>query len=973
MFNSEVTSFPFHSPQRVGAGFADFVAAINTNLVAFATDSPENTSLSFGYPRALVNTTPSITKTITVSNLSASPMILNTGYSPRSDWGGAVFSVSPATLSLAANSSTTINVTLTLIATQSNLNVGGDPLFLITGKTILHEESGYVTLTPTSGSQTAIRVAVYAAPHLTSDITADNEVVISGDTGLSYVTLSGDGFDLGPDANDHLSLTSAYTLLATDPVETGFFWDADGSGGPDDPAEALTDYSYADIEYVGASLLVSGTTTFLDVGIKTHGEWNSPRDLFVEVYVDVNNDATDDYVWFYGSAASDSFSVSFQSLLEASASSFGSTLNYAAGASVDSMLLKNNVMSIPVRVKSPSFNNVNRPNYVSGPIGITVVTYQRDSDFSFPIDVVQGSYTPDILFTPTFLRNLYPALDGEVIPFTYNVTGLSPLPEIMTIHHQNNNAASRVQITSLAQITGSSFTLSSPANGTVFRDASDASAATWSELVGASSYTFTLTQTSVNTGIGMDASGDQTIVTGTAIADSDQITCAASVCTINLSAFALEDGIYSWSVTAGEAPNLVEASNNAYTFTVETNDYSLAITQSSGTTAVVEGGATDTLSIMLNSVPMADVTVTLSGGTQVTVAPSPLTFNSLNWDTPQVVTVTAVNDLVGEASPHAGAVSYTIASADTDYSALIVADTAVSITDNDTAGVTIVQSDGTTLVVEAGATDSYTVVLTSEPTADVTVTLSGGTQVTVAPSPLTFTSLNWNTAQTVTVTAVDDSVVEGIHAGAVSSVVTSTDLNYNAMVVADVAVSITDGLSSNLILNGGFETAGITPKKALDWIGTGVRKILPLTAPQAGLAYMRVPDNKQVKQTLTVTNQPALAFFVAGDVLDLDFFVKNGKRKLANITVTYADATIEKCVILPVINTPPAKDWEAEGLTCDLNGPVTQIVVRLKHSGGPQIVATSYDSVTLVVQSPGRVIDDSLPLPAAPDGFRGNE
>jgi len=220
---------------------------------------------------------------------------------------------------------------------------------------------------------------------------------------------------------------------------------------------------------------------------------------------------------------------------------------------------------------------------------------------------------------------------------------------------------------------------------------------------------------------------------------------------------------------------------------------------------------------------------------------------------------------------------------------------------------------------------------------------------------------------------VDDSVVEGIHAGAVSSVVTSTDLNYNAMVVADVAVSITDGLSSNLILNGGFETAGITPKKALDWTGTGVRKILPLTAPQAGLAYMRVPDNKQVKQTLTVTNQPALAFFVAGDVLDLDFFVKNGKRKLANITVTYADATIEKCVILPVINTPPAKDWEAEGLTCDLNGPVTQIVVQLKHSGGPQIVATSYDSVTLVVQSPGRVIDDSLPLPAAPDGFRGNE
>ena len=56
--------------------------------------------------------------------------------------------------------------------------------------------------------------------------------------------------------------------------------------------------------------------------------------------------------------------------------------------------------------------------------------------------------------------------------------------------------------------------------------------------------------------------------------------------------------------------------------------------------------------------------------------------------------------------------------------------------------------------------DSYTVVLATQPTADVTVTVAGhaGTVVILAPDPpaLTFTAQNWDTAQTVTVTAVDD-------------------------------------------------------------------------------------------------------------------------------------------------------------------------------------------------------------------------
>ena len=53
---------------------------------------------------------------------------------------------------------------------------------------------------------------------------------------------------------------------------------------------------------------------------------------------------------------------------------------------------------------------------------------------------------------------------------------------------------------------------------------------------------------------------------------------------------------------------------------------------------------------------------------------------------------------------------------------------------------------------------SYTVVLGGRPSGDVTVTVGGysGTEVSVSRESLTFTTGNWDDAQTVTVTAGDD-------------------------------------------------------------------------------------------------------------------------------------------------------------------------------------------------------------------------
>ena len=172
----------------------------------------------------------------------------------------------------------------------------------------------------------------------------------------------------------------------------------------------------------------------------------------------------------------------------------------------------------------------------------------------------------------------------------------------------------------------------------------------------------------------------------------------------------------------------------------------------------VDEGDTGTYTVVLDSEPSGDVTVTAASADvgAVTVSPATLTFTSTNWATAQTVTVTAVQDL--NADDETVDVLHTaVSSADAAYNSLTVAVVTVTVTDDEVAaGVTIVPDTG--LRVDEGDTATYTVVLDSQPSGDVTVTAASAdvAAVTVSPATLTFTSTNWATAQTVTVRAVDD-------------------------------------------------------------------------------------------------------------------------------------------------------------------------------------------------------------------------
>lgn len=109
-------------------------------------------------------------------------------------------------------------------------------------------------------------------------------------------------------------------------------------------------------------------------------------------------------------------------------------------------------------------------------------------------------------------------------------------------------------------------------------------------------------------------------------------------------------------------------------------------------------------------------------------------------------------------------------------------------------GITVSPTAGLTTS-EDGATASFNVVFDSQPAADVTIDLSSSdtSEGTVSVSSVTFTPSNWDTPQTVTVTGVDDSEIDGdVAYTIVTAPAQSSDSNYNGLNAADVSVTNTD-------------------------------------------------------------------------------------------------------------------------------------------------------------------------------------
>ena len=158
---------------------------------------------------------------------------------------------------------------------------------------------------------------------------------------------------------------------------------------------------------------------------------------------------------------------------------------------------------------------------------------------------------------------------------------------------------------------------------------------------------------------------------------------------------------------------------------------------------------------MLDAQPDTDVVFAItSSDTGEATVNTPLTFTSANWDTPQTVTVTGVDDNIIDGNIDSTlTISVVDALSDNNFDAVADQTVTAATTDDDTAGFTIAQSGGSTSVAESGTTDTFTIVLDAQPASDVVFAItSSDTGEAIVTSTLTFTNANWNTPQTVTVT-----------------------------------------------------------------------------------------------------------------------------------------------------------------------------------------------------------------------------
>ena len=124
--------------------------------------------------------------------------------------------------------------------------------------------------------------------------------------------------------------------------------------------------------------------------------------------------------------------------------------------------------------------------------------------------------------------------------------------------------------------------------------------------------------------------------------------------------------------------------------------------------------------------------------------------------------------------------------------------------DIDLAGLTIVETDGSTSVAESAAGDTYSLVLDTVPEANVTVTISTDGQTLVNGATTTaieFTPADALIPKTVTITAVNDSIAEGNHQSVVTHALTSADAQYDTLPATTLLVTVADDESPTVVIS----------------------------------------------------------------------------------------------------------------------------------------------------------------------------
>ena len=240
-----------------------------------------------------------------------------------------------------------------------------------------------------------------------------------------------------------------------------------------------------------------------------------------------------------------------------------------------------------------------------------------------------------------------------------------------------------------------------------------------------------------------------------------------------------------------------------------------------------------TITVDTDAATDGDQATISEGGAETTVTVTAQITSPTRFATAQTVTIavgkndeTAVEgtdyaevadfDLIIPAEQASGSATFELDPTDNDVDAenktlsvegaltgMTVTHAAITIEDDDTRGITVAPAMLELDEVDDGTTDdetenqgTYTVVLDSEPTGTVTLTLKSGneTVATVAPPSLAFDVDDWDTPQTVTVTAGDDTIdnTGDERATSITHAVSAAGTDYEKETAGAVSVTVAD-------------------------------------------------------------------------------------------------------------------------------------------------------------------------------------
>lgn len=426
-----------YGPQRVGSGRVDAVDAVTDPVLAYATEDPDQVSVTFGVVDVGAETV-TATKTVTLQNTGSEAVSYGTSFAAATTTGGATITTSPSTVQVPAGGEA--EVTLTLTADPATLEREIDPTQATEQGGVPREYvaslSGRLVLT--GGVTGELRVPVQAAPRLVSELSAGAVSFADAGATEAALTLSGRGVDSG----GWTSLVAPLVLGAT------------SDELPEIPGFVTSDSAVAsgDIRWVGwastapqqAAAGGDPADGYLGVGIAVDGEWATLGQA-VRPVIDWDID---------GDGATDAQTV-VQKLSSATDVTVAVTYDYATDETldiqavngyfgdVDTTVFDNSVLIAPVSIAALGLEPGSTPTATVWTVSDYAADDSGQVDVADPFTV--DPFDPPYWFDAGVTDALwYQGADQAQIAVHRSATATDG--QLLVLHSHNADPASRAQV-----------------------------------------------------------------------------------------------------------------------------------------------------------------------------------------------------------------------------------------------------------------------------------------------------------------------------------------------------------------------------------------------------------------------------------------------------------------------------------------------------------------------------------------------